>query len=283
MKLRKELGEAGKAGKISEEDAKKKFADAEKAVRQKVAAARGKGDDKSAAARKHLLQMRKELGEAVKAGKISEEDAKKKFADAEKAVRERMAAGRGEARSTTNPRENYARVEAELKAKVEAGEITKEGMIARLNALRKTMAKGSEGAARAPGRVDLEGIKRRIEAAVKNGDMTREEADAKYKEIREGMKKRMEGAAKRGDATPEEIGKRLRQAIAEGKISEKDARVRFEAMRKAAAERGGDARSNWEGIKSRIEGAVERGDMTREEAVAKYKEIRERMAEGRER
>ena len=48
-------------------------------------------------------------------------------------------------------------------------------------------------------------------------------------------------------------------------------------------ERGGAARPDWEGIKKRIEGAVERGDMSREEADAKYKEIRERMAGSRER
>ncbi|MBL7044495.1 MAG: hypothetical protein ISR77_38065 [Pirellulaceae bacterium] len=37
-----------------------------------------------------------EWGVAVEAGKISEEDAAKKFEAAEKAVKEKMAAGRGE-------------------------------------------------------------------------------------------------------------------------------------------------------------------------------------------
>ena len=36
---------------------------------------------------------------------------------------------------------------------------------------------------------------------------------------------------------------------------------------------------DWEGIKRRIEAAVERGDITREEADAKYEAIRKRMAE----
>ncbi len=46
-----------------------------------------------------------------------------------------------------------------------------------------------------------------------------------------------------------------------------------------AAQKG----TNWKGIKKRIEGAVKSGDMTREEADAKYKEIRKDMAERRER
>jgi hypothetical protein len=37
-------------------------------------------------------------------------------------------------------------------------------------------------------------------------------------------------------------------------------------------------RMDWDGIKKRVEGAVERGDLTREEANAKYKAIKERIA-----
>lgn len=40
---------------------------------------------------------------------------------------------------------------------------------------------------------------------------------------------------------------------------------------------------DWEGTNRRIEGAVKVGKMTREEADAKYKQIRERMAGRRER
>ena len=57
-------------------------------------------------------------------------------------------------------------------------------------------------------------------------------------------------------------------------------------MRKMIGEKSkGDAKNgtDWESIKRRIESAVKSGDMTREEADAKYKEIRERMAGRRER
>ncbi|GAI77055.1 unnamed protein product, partial [marine sediment metagenome] len=67
----------------------------------------------------------------------------------------------------------------------------------------------------------------------------------------------------------------------EGKITEEQGRAKLAAMRKMIAEKSeGTTRRDvdWEGIKKRIEGAVKSGDMTREQADAKYKEIRERMA-----
>ena len=39
--------------------------------------------------------------------------------------------------------------------------------------------------------MDWQGIKRRIEGAVKSGKITHEEADAKYKEIRERLGQRV--------------------------------------------------------------------------------------------
>ncbi|MHC4283371.1 MAG: hypothetical protein ACYSWZ_10435 [Planctomycetota bacterium] len=61
---------------------------------------RKKGADKkntvSERAKAYLSKVKKELGAAVKTGRISDEDARKKYKDAEKRVKERMAAGRGE-------------------------------------------------------------------------------------------------------------------------------------------------------------------------------------------
>ena len=96
-------------------------------------------------ARHHLMNVRRELGEAVKAGKISREEAGRKFAAAEKAVRERMAAAPG----------------------------------------RRHDRDGEKEAPRKLERVDWDNLKRRIEGAVSRGDMTRKEADAKYREIKE--------------------------------------------------------------------------------------------------
>ncbi len=52
------------------------------------------------------------------------------------------------------------------------------------------------------------------------------------------------------------------------------------AMRGEAANGRRAAAPDWDAVKRRIEGAVKSGEMTREEADAVYRSIRERMAPG---
>ena len=67
--------------------------------------------------------------------------------------------------------------------------------------------------------------------------------------------------------------------VAEGRISDEDARARLGAMRRMMAERHKERTDvDWDAIKRRIEGAVERGDLTREEADAKYRVIKKQVA-----
>jgi cell fate (sporulation/competence/biofilm development) regulator YmcA (YheA/YmcA/DUF963 family) len=245
MKVRKELGALVEAGKISEEDAIKRYQGAEKAVKERMAAASDRTQEKEERkpkpdeAREYLLKVRKELGAAVEAGKISEEDAIKRYQGAEKAIKERMAGGRGEAKRIT--REDLRRAGVEIRKAVAEGKLSEEDGRKRMEAMRKLIGEQPEGAAKRD--VDWEGIKRRIEGAVESGKMTREEADEAYKGLRVRMAAQREGEAKKRDTKS----------------------------------------VDWEGIKRRIEGAVESGKMTREEADAKYKELRERMAGDRDR
>ena len=112
-------------------------------------------------------------------------------------VLHRMAAGRGQTRAKRITEEDLSRAGIEIRKAVAAGRISKEQGRAKMEAMRKMMGRqgergGERGAARKPTRVDWEGIRRRIEGAVKRGDMTRKEADAKYREIRERMAGRRE-------------------------------------------------------------------------------------------
>ncbi len=243
MKVKKELGAAVEAGKISKEDAAKKYQGAERAIRERMAAGRNqtqaKKDQGPGRAREYLMKVKKELGAAIEAGKISKEDAAKKYQGAERAIKERMAAGRGERGSNRITREDYGRADPVLRKLVAEGKISGEDARAKLAAMRRMIGEQSKG-------------------------------DAKK-------------------ITPEDLsraGIAIRKAVAEGKLSSEDARAKIAAIRRMIAEqsqRGGGARPDWEGIKKRIEGAVQRGDMTREQADAKYKEIRERMAGRRQR
>ena len=72
----------------------------------------------------------------------------------------------------------------------------------------------------------------------------------------------------------------LSSVVAEGRTSEAEARTRLEEMRREISENRdrGNKRRDWGAIKRRIEGAVDRGDLTREEADAKYREIKKRIS-----
>ena len=156
----------------------------------------------------------------------------------------------------------------------------------------------AERSAREDARPSWDGIRQRIESAVERGDLTREEADAKYREIREqwgrerdnasdrrddnskragravweGIRQRIEGAVERGDLTREEADAKYRE------IRERMGRERGNASDRRDGNSKRAGRAVWEGIRQRIEGAVERGDLTREEADARYRQFRERVA-----
>ena len=53
--------------------------------------------------------------------------------------------------------------------------------------------------------------------------------------------------------------------------------------RRSTSNQGEDLRARWERSVKRIEAAVESGDLTREEADAKHRELRERMGRARAR
>ena len=191
------LQAAVKAGKMSEEDAHKKMGEIKKGIHAKLKGKDARRDDRDDRAREHLMKLRRELGAAVEAGKMSREDAAKKMAGAEKAVRERMAAGRGQTRAKRITKEDLSHAGIEIRKAVAAGKITAEQGRAKMEALRKMAGQPTERGAekhatRKPTRPDWEGIKARIEGAVKRGDITREQADAKYKEIKERMGGRRE-------------------------------------------------------------------------------------------
>ena len=98
----------------------------------------------------------------------------------------------------------------------------------------------------------------------------REEADAKYREIKtmSGQSERTRGKQRISRENYGRAEAELKELVDEGKVSGKDARARLGAMRRMMAEQHeerGDV--DWDAIKKRIEGAVERGDLTREQAI----------------
>jgi len=260
------------------------------ALRKASAAEKDQGADR---ARAYLSRAKKELAEAVEAGRISREVAAKRYEAAEKGIRERMAAGRRQ-RAGERERiscEDYARAEAELKKAVATGRISAEDARARLNGMRREMAGEADRGER---RITIEEYKRaeaKMRKMVEEGKAKPEDAERRLIQ----MRKMMGGQAERGERriTIEEYKRaeaKMRKMIEEGKAKPEDVERRLIQMRKMmgdqgkrGGERGDRERPDWEAIKKRIEGAVASGKMTREEADAKYKAIRERMAQGAQR
>lgn len=135
-------------------------------------------------------------------------------------------------------------------------------------------AEGGHGAGL---RSKWEGIRERIEAAVEAGEMTREEADAKYQAIREDMgNKRWHGE---GLHAKWEGGRaRIEAAVEAGEMTREEADAKYEAIKgRMGHHRGDKADWNWDNMLERIEDAVESGKLTREEADEKLTWMREGM------
>ncbi|GAG45218.1 unnamed protein product, partial [marine sediment metagenome] len=162
-------------------------------------------------------------------GKISEEDLRARLNGMRRAM-----ADQGERSSRRITREDYARAEAGLKKAVAEGKISEEDLRARLNGMRRAMADQGKRGGDGDREFDMEGFLKRIRAAVEHGDMTREKAG----KMIDGARRRMEMRERHDDEDPDARG-----------------RTRSEV--------------DWDGIRRRIEGAVERGEMTREQAAGR--------------
>jgi beta-lactamase regulating signal transducer with metallopeptidase domain/polyhydroxyalkanoate synthesis regulator phasin len=263
-----ELQRLVRKGEISEDEAEERITHIKKEAERRMNAIRENAHRKMHGEEHYNIhhdEIERELDEigrrikaAVRAGEISEEDARKRYEHAKKELYERTERhdhdtelesverrikaavregrlNREEAEKKLDEykqqqhmiemRKKYSRVETEIKKAVEAGKLSERDARKKLEAIRKEMFGGDQGK-----EIDVKAIGKRIERAVKEGRLSRKEADEKYREIRRQMSH---------DEDREEI--------------------------------------DWDGIRRRIENAVKEGKMTREEATAKYKELREQQ------
>ncbi|MCP3691366.1 MAG: hypothetical protein GY917_04170 [Planctomycetaceae bacterium] len=221
-----------------------------------------KGSDRDLEAKKRrYLAYAKEIDAAVKAGKLSREEADKKLIE----VRTKLFRNGGKKPADKGDRrgisvEDYRRGEAKIQDLVKTGVISREDAVKRLTEMRKLVVrdpgKEKESAGDKGSDRDLEAKKRRymafvkeIEAAVKSGDLSKEEAEKKLISVRKEM-------FSNGDKKP--------------------------AARKKEA--GGDKGQNLEAKKRRydsyarkIETAVKSGDLSKEEAEKKLIEMRKQL------
>ena len=191
MEIEREIKAAVKAGKLSEEEAGKKLA----GLREEmfgVGKSKGGGDREMEAKKRKYMEVEREIKAAVKAGKLSKEEAGKKLTG----LREEMfgvgkSKGGGD-REMEAKKRKYMEVEREIKAAVEAGKVSKEEAGKKLAGLRKEMfgvgkSKGGSDREMEAKKARYEAGERKIKAAVKAGKVSKEEAEKRLIEMRKAM------------------------------------------------------------------------------------------------
>ncbi|MFP6899035.1 MAG: M56 family metallopeptidase [Roseibacillus sp.] len=223
--FRRRLGAAVEAGKMTREEAA-----------EKMAGFWGRGSDEWRVEKLDWERIRKRIEGAVEDGKISRQEADAKYREIKK-----RASGAEEREGGNREADLEARYDKLIKDNPSLKEVPKERLMERLRA---SAGKGARDGDKERGRersrerkgergreVDWESIKERIEGAVKEGKISREQADANYREL----KKRASEVKRREEVDLNALGKRLHDLVEAGKLSKEDARAKLEALRKRAA------------------------------------------------
>lgn len=162
-----------------------------------------------------------EVKAAVEAGEITPEQARKAVHEFEQSLKLRS---------------EYVRVEHKLNEMIKAGEITPDQAKLRLNALRDRLGevKNRKG-------TDWEARKARVEAAVERGDISRDEADRIYRDMKNHEKAHHREHDRRVDAAKQierdhadQRHRRVSLALADAGLAAEKTRVATEAVFKAA-------------------------------------------------
>lgn len=186
------------------------------------------------------------------------------------------------------PTESPASTEMKLRQMVQEGKITEEGARKRLAAYRRFFDERRGGASqkktgekhieeekdvreehveKSLSREEFEKLQVRIRTALREGDITPREARMKLAAIR---KQRADQHEEHADHAHEEHEHADRESD-KPRDGRREREVEREVERKSEIER------RWHDIELRIESAVKRGDITRDQAIAKYRELRARF------
>jgi polyhydroxyalkanoate synthesis regulator phasin len=192
------------------------------------------------------------LKQAVDAKEISPEQAKKMIATLKISSAKQVPAGKPTIKKVvSNTKLNWEAIKNEIEGAVKAGKITREEADAKYTALKKqSVQKAPIKKVPSNAKLDWDAIQKKIEGAVKAGKITREQADAKYAALK-----------KQTDQKP---------AVKKVESKPKPAAPAKPAVKKDAS----NAKIDWEAIKNRIEGAVKAGQITREQADARYASLK---------
>ena len=256
------------------------------------------------ALRERYAAMEQRVEAGIKSGKITREQGAARLAEARRSMFGGAPKGKVDADQRAK-RERYAEYERGLMERVKKGAMTRDEANAKLTEAREKMFGGVEGARRG-GEADekamaarYEELERRIKAAVESGRITKEQGMERLQQAKE----RMSQGAKKGAVTDkkamadryEELERRIKAAVASGQITEEQGMERLrqakERMSKGAKKGavtdqpgGGEAKTDQAALRARyaeyekrLKAAIDKGEMTADEAEAKLKEARAKM------
>ena len=254
MAFAKEIKAAVKAGKLSKEDAEKKM----NALRQQMFGAAGdKKEARSDSDRDRDIEARnqrymafgKEIAAAVKAGELSKEEAEKKLIMMFRGAGAQKEAQSDRDRDMEVRKRRYMALAKQIESAVKTGRLSKEDAEKKLIAVRQVMfgEAGEKKGTRSDRDQDreMEARKRRymafakeIEAAVKAGKLSKEDAEKKLIEMRREMfedksgdersDREMEGRRRRY----EQVTRRIKAAIESGGMSAEEGEEKLIEIRK---------------------------------------------------
>ncbi|HIA61662.1 MAG TPA: hypothetical protein EYN93_02020 [Planctomycetaceae bacterium] len=243
----------------------------------------------------------KRLKQAVDAKEISPEQAKKMIATLKISSAKQVPAGKPTIKKVvSNTKVNWDAIKKQVEGAVKAGKITREQADAKYTALKKqTAQKAPVKKVASSAKVNWDAIKKQVEGAVKAGKLTREQADAKYTALKKqtAQKAPIKKDASNAKLDWDAIQKRIEGAVKAGTITREQADGRYAALKKQTAQKAplkkveskpkpaapakpavkkvpSNAKIDWDAIQKRIEGAVKAGQITREQADARYLDLK---------
>ena len=162
-------------GTMTSEEGKAKYAEAEARIEKRM----GQKNAGNTRLEAYLAKVGAEIKEAVNNGEMTPEEGKAKYAETVEAIKQRMMHTPDKKPIT---KEAYDEAAAKMIRMVKAGEITREQMQERLDAMGSAMRESIRGEESREISDDCMGLRRRLGQAVRNGDMTREEAGRIWEE-----------------------------------------------------------------------------------------------------
>ena len=293
----KKLRAMVKKGELTEEQAHAKMSAikteaAEKEIKKRMAAGgrRQRGGEHGRITREEFARAEVELREAVAEGRISGEDARARIQGMRKAMRETMV-DRGERGSKRITREDYTRTVAELRKAVSVGKISGEDARKMIEDAKRRMEMSQTMSERAKHRTEViqrtsergkerlnwDALRRRIEAAVKAGKLTRAQAGERIAAYKKRVGRGGDAEDPDKELDDDTIGKKIKAAVKAGKLTEEEAKAKWVEIKKKAESKEKES-ARYRAVGRKLEAAVKAGRLTEEEAKAKWVEIKKKAA-----